>query len=129
VLEFFVKGLINWTGGHSQIGLGTVIGPNATISNSQIGRFCSISRNFQVVRGTHPVHEFVSSSAAFYSINKIFPLRFSKQQLFPDCKYVDKKCKIAITIGSDVFIGAQVMVLEGVKIGDGAVVGAGSVVN
>ncbi|WP_369769818.1 CatB-related O-acetyltransferase [Flavobacterium sp. WC2416] len=105
---------------HVRIGNGTYIAPNATISHTEIGKFCSIGPNFFCGWGIHPLNG-ISTSPIFYSTKKQAGYTFSK---------TDKiKERIPIEIGNDVFIGANVTILDGIKIGDGAVIGAGSVVS
>lgn len=91
---------------------------NALVSNTSIGKFCSIGPNFFCGWGVHPTNG-ISTSPVFYSSKARFT--FSKDDKIDEHPH--------ITIGNDVFIGANVTVLEGVTIGDGAVIGAGAVVS
>ncbi len=102
------------------IGAGTAIGKNATISHTQIGKFCSIGPNVFCGWGIHPING-ISINPAFYST--------AKQNGFTYSTYDKIDERKQIKIGSDVFIGANVTVLDGVTIGDGAVIGAGAVVS
>jgi virginiamycin A acetyltransferase len=102
------------------IGKGTYVASNADISNTAIGKFCSIGPNFICGWGFHPING-ISSSPAFYSTRKQTGFTFSTYD-----KVEERKL---ITIGNDVFIGMNVTVLDGVNIGDGAVIGAGAVVS
>ena len=101
-----------------EIGDYSYLSDNAIVSNTSIGKFCSIGPNFFCGWGVHPT-EGISTSPVFYSSKAKFS--FSKEDK------IDEHPKI--TIGNDVFIGANVTVLEGVTIGDGAVIGAGAVVS
>lgn len=103
-----------------KIGKGTYVASNADISNTSIGRFCSIGPNFVCGWGYHPING-ISTSPVFYSTRKQTGFTFSE---YDKCE--ERKL---ITIGNDVFIGMNVTVLDGVKIGDGAVIGAGAVVS
>lgn len=95
------------------------IGPNCRISNTIIGKFCSIGPNFYCGIAIHPI-DFISTSPVFYS---------SRKQLGYNLVDVNKCDEYQnVTIGNDVFIGINVTVLSGVKIGDGAIVAAGAVV-
>lgn len=94
------------------------ISANALVSNTSIGKFCSIGPNFFCGWGVHPTHG-ISTSPVFYSSKARFT--FSKDDKIDEHPH--------ISIGNDVFIGANVTVLEGVTIGDGAVIGAGAVVS
>jgi len=102
------------------IGKGTYVASNADISNTTIGRFCSIGPNFVCGWGFHPING-ISTSPVFYSTRKQTGFTFSS---YDKCE--ERKL---ITIGNDVFIGMNVTVLDGVNIGDGAVIGAGAVVS
>ena len=105
---------------HSIIGKGSYVGYNALISNTTIGKFCSIGPNLSCGWGMHPVNG-ISTSPAFFSTMKQAGFTYSKTNKFDERK--------RITIGNDVFIGWNVTILDGVTIGDGAVIGAGAVVS
>lgn len=90
------------------------------ISNTNIGKCCSIGPNMWCGWGIHPING-ISTASMFYSTNCLNGLSLSKVN-----KTIERK---QITIGNDVFIGANVTVLDGVTIGDGAVIGAGAVVS
>jgi len=95
------------------------IARNADITNTEIGRFCSIGPNFCCGLGIHPTNG-ISTSPTFYSTARQNGVTFVAEN-----KVVESK---RIIIGNDVFIGANVTVLDGVTIGNGAVIGAGAVV-
>ena len=105
---------------HSTIGKGSYVGYNALISNTTIGKFCSIGPNLSCGWGMHPISG-ISTSPAFFSTMKQAGFTYSKTDKFEERK--------RITIGNDVFIGWNVTILDGVTIGDGAVIGAGAVVS
>jgi virginiamycin A acetyltransferase len=105
---------------NTNIGKGTYISLNASISYATIGNFCSIGPNLVCGWGIHPI-DGISTSPAFYSTKKQNGFAFSKRDKLDERK--------PILIGNDVFIGANVTVLDGVQIGDGAVIGAGAVVS
>lgn len=98
---------------------GTYISQNSKISNTNIGKYCSIGPNFLCGWGIHPIFG-ISTSPVFYSKNSPLNYSYSKEDI---C--IERK---RITIGNDVFIGMNVTVIDGVSIGDGAVIGAGAVV-
>ncbi len=104
----------------STIGLYTYISSHAFISQTNIGKFCSIGPNLLCGWGIHPTNG-ISTSPMFYSTRKQ-----NGYSLTNEDKIVERK---RITIGNDVFIGANVTILDGVTIGDGAVIGAGAVVS
>jgi len=102
------------------IGKGTYVGFNANISDTFIGKFCSIGPNFFCGWGIHPTNG-ISTSPMFYSTKKQAGSTYSSTDKIEERKLIH--------IGNDVFIGANVTVLDGVTIGDGAIIGAGAVVS
>lgn len=96
------------------------ISGNSRISNTKIGKFCSIGPNLTSGWGIHPING-ISTSPVFYSQNKIFGFSLSKEN-----KTIERK---EIKIGNDVFIGMNATILDGVTIEDGAIIGAGAVVS
>lgn len=98
----------------------TYIAFNSIISETIIGKFCSIGPNFVCGWGIHPING-ISTAPMFYSTQKQNGVTLSLTDKIEERK--------KIHIGNDVFIGANVTILDGVSIGDGAVIGAGSVVS
>lgn len=113
---------------NSHIGVGTYIGPNSSLNNTHVGRYCSIANDVKVIIGRHPTSEFVSSHPSFYSTKKQAGFSFVELNKFQEHKYASFDKKISVIIGSDVWIGANVIIMEGVTIGNGAIIAAGSVV-
>jgi len=105
---------------HIKLGAYSYIGPNSNISNTQIGKFCSIGPNFIAGYGLHPTNG-ISTAPMFYSATNLS----NGTTLCDKTKFQEHK---PIIIGHDVFIGANVIILDGVTIGDGAIIGAGAVV-
>lgn len=103
-----------------KIGEYTYVAENSRISQTTIGKFCSIGPNFLCGWGIHPING-ISTAPMFYSTKKQNGVTFSSNDKIEERKRV--------VIGNDVFIGANVTVLDGVTIGDGAVIGAGAVVS
>lgn len=95
------------------------IARNSNVSNTEIGRFCSIGPNFCCGLGLHPTNG-VSTSPMFYSTMRQNGTTLCEKNKVEEFKHTK--------IGNDVFIGANVTVLDGVTISDGAVIGAGAVV-
>ena len=102
-----------------KIGNYTYVSYNSKISNTVIGKFCSIGPNFIAGWGIHPTHG-ISTHPMFYSTKKQNGMTLSTDNKFKE--------QAPIKIGNDVFIGMNTIVLDGVEIGDGAVIGAGAVV-
>jgi acetyltransferase-like isoleucine patch superfamily enzyme len=92
---------------------------NCSITNTAIGRFCSIGPNFSCGLGIHPV-KGISTAPMFYSTAKQNGVTLAEDNKIDEFRQT--------TIGNDVFIGANVTVLDGVSIENGAVIGAGAVV-
>lgn len=105
---------------NSLIGDYTYIAMNPYMSQTTVGKFCSIGPNLICGWGIHPT-ESISSHPMFFSTLKQNGMTLSAEDKFEERK--------PITIGNDVFIGANVTILDGVTIGDGAVIGAGAVVS
>jgi acetyltransferase-like isoleucine patch superfamily enzyme len=98
------------------------ISNGSTLSNVEIGKFCSIGPNIQIGLGPHPSRIFVSTYPAFYSANNEgCRLKFRNNKIFDDL--IPKTC-----IGNDVWIGANAIIPGGIQIGTGAIVAAGAVV-
>ena len=98
----------------------TYVNSGTKITNTQIGRFCSIGQSCRIVLGQHPVEKFVSSHPVFFSTKKQCNTTFVDKDLFEELG--------SVTIGHDVWIGSNCIVLDNVTIADGAVVAAGAVV-
>ncbi|MGU8897259.1 CatB-related O-acetyltransferase [Clostridium perfringens] len=113
---------------NSSIGFGTYIGENCFIKNTKIGRYSCLAKNIITISGAHPSSKFVSIHPAFYSIAKQSGFTYVRKNKFEEFKYIDKKNRISVIIGNDVWIGEGVKIMEGVTIGDGAIIAAGSIV-
>lgn len=102
-----------------QLGDYSYIAKNCNISNTTIGKFCSIGPNVCCGLGKHPING-ISTSPMFYSTKCQNGATFSATDKYEEFQ--------PISIGNDVFIGANVTILDGVTIADGAIIGAGAVV-
>lgn len=105
---------------HGHIGKYSYIGRNSNIS-AYIGNFCSIADDVETIQATHPINIYVSTHPVFYSTKKQCGVTFADTQLFNEFMFVDIKKKVAVEIGSDVWIGKGVKLMGGIKIGTGAV--------
>ncbi|EPR69959.1 CatB-related O-acetyltransferase [Cyclobacterium qasimii] len=97
------------------------IGHSSNFLRTNIGKFCSISRNVNCGLPSHPTH-FISTSPIFFSPNNSTGTNWVKgDKLYDDLPS-------PINIGNDVWIGMNVSITSGINIGDGAVIAAHSVV-
>jgi acetyltransferase-like isoleucine patch superfamily enzyme len=104
----------------SQLGDYSYVEPNCRISDTTIGKFCSIAPMCIVGPLSHPF-EHASTHPAFYLNVPRYAYDFVAESN-------DASAKLKTVIGHDVWLGASVFVKRGVTIGDGAIVGAGAVV-
>lgn len=109
--------IINFS--RATIGKGSYVARNTCISDTNIGKYCSIGPNLLCGWGIHPLNG-ISTAPCFYSTRKQNGMTYSSTDKIEERK--------TITIGNDVFIGMNVTILDGVTIGNGAVIGAGAVV-
>lgn len=114
------------------MGYASYIGTNTKLSNTYIGRYCSISGDISIIFGNHPARDYVSSHAAFYNSSGFNKLCYANEKhCFPQEEFMphaDEDKKYFCVIGNDVWIGKGVKIKCGIKIGDGAIIGAYAVV-
>ena len=101
-----------------EIGKYSYIGNNSFVSDTDIGKFTSISTDCYIGGTSHPI-DWVSTSPVFHKWENIMKKNFARHEF-----EIFKRT----IIGNDVWIGNRVMIKAGVKISDGAVVGMGSIV-
>lgn len=94
-------------------------GHDCTISDCEIGAFCSISDHVYIGGAEHPI-EWVSTSPAFQLIPHSFPKKRFSELPVPQ--------RMKTIIGNDVWIGHGATIKQGVKIGTGAIVGSNALV-
>ena len=111
-----------------KVGFGTYISDGCFFRNCKIGRFCSIAPEVKVLRGNHPLSDFVSTSPAFHLKASPVGKSYVGRDLFDTQKKSKEDPRYDAVIGNDVWIGQQALILQGITIGDGAVIGAGAVV-
>lgn len=98
----------------------TYVADHCTLSQTRIGKFCSIGPYVKCGLGIHPSRLFVSTHPAFYSDLQQCGVTFVNKGKFTE--------RLPVEIGNDVWIGAGSTIVDGVKVGDGAIIAAGSVV-
>lgn len=118
-------GRYTWFDG--DMGFGSYIGDECVI-NAKIGRYSSIGHKVVVLTGTHPTHNFVSTSPVFYSLAKQNGTTYTSRQVFDEILYADHENRFGIIIGHDVWIGYGVTIMGGIRIGNGAIIAANSFV-
>lgn len=105
---------------HVTLGDFTYVANNTTVTNTKIGKFCSLGPDCKIGLGKHPTKDFVSTHPIFFSLQKQAQVTFADKNYFQEYE--------EIVIGNDVWIGANVIILDGTVIADGAIVAAGAVV-
>lgn len=110
---------------HCRIGAFSYLGSRSAITETQIGRYCSIATGVTIGPTDHPTDRFTTHLIAFGNDGPFKGCESFKRirlgsPLDPTMKTTQ--------IGNDVWIGANAIILRGVKVGDGAIVAAGSVV-
>lgn len=110
------------------IGYATYISFKCEFLNSNIGRYCSIASNVQLVVGNHPTKDFVSTHPIFYAKREIGGLNFGIDESFHEVSILPGTDDRYLKVGNDVWIGTNVLIINGITIGDGAIIAAGSVV-
>ncbi len=94
------------------------VGYDCSITNTQIGSFCSFGSNIKIGGANHTIN-WVSTSQVFNKNKDSLSKKFSQHSFDPFQP---------TTIGNDVWIGDNVMIKAGVTIGNGVVIGMGSIV-
>lgn len=96
------------------------VGPNSTLINSRVGKFCSISKNVSIGAYLHPT-DFLSTNPIFYRKYNGTGTTWVQGNFFNDESPIT-------TIGHDVWIGMNVTIMGGINVGDGAIIAAHAVV-
>ena len=102
-----------------QLGDFVYISEGTKMSNTKVGKYCSIGHNVKIGLGIHPTN-FLSTFPAFFSTRKQCQMTFVDEDFFEENGNVE--------IGNDVWIGYNATIIDNVAIGDGAIVAAGAVV-
>lgn len=121
-----VFGQYNWLGNNviminSSIGDFSYISDGSVITETKMGKFCSIGPNVRIAPGKHPTHTFVSTHPAIYSNPDYCMKNFQTKD--------HHNPKRDVIIGNDVWICANAVIADGVTVGDGAIIAANAVVN
>lgn len=119
-----------------EIGFGTYLNGRGEISNTLIGRYCSIASGCKICLSnhrldcfsTHPIYAGIDDhSSGLQGMEEYDRLL---HQIAGDEDQIPSQSRrpTQVSIGNDVWIGANCILLAGVQVGNGSVVGAGSVV-
>lgn len=110
------------------VGKMSYIAHDCSFENTDIGNYCSIGSNVNIIAGMHPTSVFVSTCPAFYTNYREAGKCYVSSSKFEEYIYADKVNQRFVVIGNDVWIGSHACILNGCTIGDGAVIAAGAVV-
>ena len=94
------------------------IGSNSIVNYAKIGKYCSISDNVNIGRGTHSTIT-ISTSPVFFANKNLLNKNYTRKKYNP--------YKLTI-IKNDVWIGSNVFIKSGLIVGNGAIIGSGSIV-
>ena len=94
------------------------MGKNNSVTNAEIGSFCSIASYCAIGGGAHDLTA-VSTSPVFQEGRNVFGVNLG---------HLKSELNNKVVIGNDVWIGENVFISDGITIGNGAVIGAHSVV-
>ncbi len=106
---------------YATIGDYSYLGPDCSVADAEIGKFCAIAANVRIGPPNHPMDR--PTLHRFTYCPEYYVAGVERDHRFFAQRRVDK-----VTIGHDVWIGHGVIVLPGVKVGDGAILAAGAVV-
>lgn len=107
---------------YTSLGDYSYLGPNCTVADARVGKFCAIAASVRIGAPNHPMdrpslHRF-TYCPEYYSADAT-----------RDAGFFANRRDDVVTIGNDVWIGHGAIVLPGVSVGDGAVLAAGAVVS
>jgi virginiamycin A acetyltransferase len=102
----------------SDLGDFSYVEPYCRISDTKVGKFCSIAAYSVLGPPDHPL-ERVSTHPAFFLRIPEYGYNFDVEEFQDTAPTI---------IGNDVWIGSMAVIKRGIQIGNGAVVGAGAVV-
>ena len=106
---------------YASLGDYSYIGPNCSVADAVIGKFCAIAANVRIGPPNHPMDR--PTLHRFTYCPEYYVAGVERDHRFFAQRRADK-----VIIGHDVWIGHGVIVLPGVKVGDGAILAAGAVV-
>jgi phosphonate metabolism protein (transferase hexapeptide repeat family) len=106
---------------YATLGDYSYLGPNCSVADVEIGRFCAIAAQVRLGAPNHPMDR--PSLHRFTYCPEYYSAEAQRDHSF----FADRRAD-RVVVGHDVWIGHGVIVLPGVRIGTGAVLAAGAVV-
>ncbi|MBO4487254.1 MAG: antibiotic acetyltransferase [Bacteroidaceae bacterium] len=107
---------------NSHIGAHSYVAANSWLTNTNVGRFCSIGNNVVAGLATHTLSN-ASTSPIFTLRKNATCTAWVSQDVAENTDSFPRT-----TISDDAWIGSNAMIMSGINIGVGAAVGAGAVV-
>lgn len=104
---------------NTTIGSYSYVGINSWVSNTDIGKFCSIASDVFIGMAQHTM-KWLSTSPVFTERRNGLGISFTEKDVVNPHQHTH--------IGNDVWIGYRALVKGGITVGDGAIIGAGAVV-
>lgn len=108
------------------MGAFSYIGKNSELTQTKIGRYCSLAPGVIIGATEHPTDRFSTHLISFRN-NGPFSQSEQFQKIAKGSRLYDKELPMT-TIGHDVWIGANAVIRRGIHIDHGAIIGAGAVV-
>ncbi|MDX3973484.1 CatB-related O-acetyltransferase [Shinella sp.] len=112
--------------GKCSLGAFSYVGAGSAVSNTDIGRYCSIATGVQISPTSHPTDRFTTHLIAFANKGP-FGESAEFNRIVGGPRLNNGKLPRTV-VGHDVWIGANSIIKRGLSIGHGAIVGAGAVV-
>jgi phosphonate metabolism protein (transferase hexapeptide repeat family) len=106
---------------YAELGDYSYLGPDCSVSDTEIGRFCAVASRVRIGAPNHPIER---PSLHRFTYCPEYYLATAKR----DAGFFANRRADRVVIGHDVWIGHAVTVLPGVRVGTGAVLAAGAVV-
>lgn len=107
---------------NSSVAANSYVAAHSWLTNTDVGRFCSIGNNVVCGLATHTLTN-ISTSPLFTLRRNAVRQRWTERDVAENTD-----CLPRTLIADDAWVGSNAMIMSGVSIGVGAVIGAGAVV-